>query len=109
MQKSGISVLPAILSVVLLFAIAVVFVFAAGGYRENRRSREVDDIQTAVMHTLVQCYALEGSYPPDLDYLKEHYGLILDRTRYIFHYDIIGANVMPVVHVLPRHDTGAER
>ena len=26
----------------------------------------------------MQCYALEGAYPPNLEYLEDNYGLILD-------------------------------
>ena len=48
----------------------------------------------------VQCYALEGFYPEDLTYLKEHYGLTYDSEKYVVSYEVIGSNLMPDVSVI---------
>ena len=37
-----------------------------------------------------------------LDYLKEHYGLTYDETRYIVNYEVMGSNLMPDVTVLEK-------
>jgi hypothetical protein len=52
----------------------------------------------------VQCYALEGVYPTDLDYLKTHYGLRPDERKYAVYYEYIASNLMPDITVLPRGD-----
>ena len=57
-------------------------------------------LEDAVRSAAVACYAAEGAYPPDVDYLKEHYGLSVDETRYIVHYDIFAENLMPDITVL---------
>ena len=49
----------------------------------------------------VQCYALEGSYPPSLDYLTAHYGVQVDGTRYFVDYQFVASNLMPDITVLP--------
>lgn len=40
--------------------------------------------QLALEHALyrasIQCYAIEGRYPPRISYLKEHYGIIIVHT-----------------------------
>ena len=59
-------------------------------------------IQQAVTKATVQCYAIEGQYPPNLEYMVEHYGLTLDTDRYIVQYDIFASNIMPTILVLPR-------
>lgn len=46
------------------------------------------------------CYASEGIYPPNLEYLEEHYGIQIDRERYTVYYDIFGSNLMPEITVL---------
>ena len=51
------------------------------------------------LRATVQCYAIEGRYPPDLDYLEENYGLILDREHYVYHYRLEGSNLMPEIQV----------
>ena len=46
------------------------------------------------------CYAAEGIYPQDLEYLEEHYGVQVDGDRYVVHYEIFAQNLMPDITVL---------
>ena len=48
----------------------------------------------------VACYAAEGIYPPDLDYLKDHYGVQVDEERYTVFYSVFAENLMPDITVL---------
>jgi hypothetical protein len=48
----------------------------------------------------VACYAAEGIYPPDLQYLKERYGIQVDEYRYTVYYNRFAQNLMPEVTVL---------
>ena len=48
----------------------------------------------------VACYAAEGAYPPSLAYLKDHYGLQVDETRYTVQYSAVAENLMPDITVL---------
>lgn len=54
--------------------------------------------EKAVKRALIQCYAIEGRYPDSIDYLAEHYGLILNEN-YFYHYAAFAANLMPQVAV----------
>ena len=38
-------------------------------------------------------------YPSNLDYLKEHYGLILNEDLYFISYEYEGENLMPNIYV----------
>ena len=58
-------------------------------------------IEEIIDKAMIQCYALEGSYPASLEYL-EVYGVILDRASYYYYFEGIGANVKPIVKVFPR-------
>ena len=60
-----------------------------------RRSEE------AILHAAVSCYAIEGFYPPNLAYLEEHYGVVIDRESCLVYYDLMGSNVLPSVQVVP--------
>jgi len=55
----------------------------------------------AIVRATVQCYSLEGSYPPSLEYLEKNYGLTLDRDKYVYNYQIIGENLMPRIDLFP--------
>lgn len=69
-------------------------------WRQNEAARS--HLEQAVRRCAVACYAAEGIYPPDLDYLTEHYGLRFDETRYRVFYEIFAEDLMPEITVLER-------
>lgn len=79
----------------------VICAFAGlGGVSENNRADRLRVVQLAVERTVVQCYALEGAYPPNIEYLEDNYGLIIDHDRYFVHYKVDASNIMPDVEVM---------
>jgi hypothetical protein len=86
----------------LLIIVSVIFIQSFIGvsrfdsYSENER---IEALETAVTKAAVQCYAIEGSYPPDIDYLAEHYGLVVNNDAYFYHYEIVASNILPVIAV----------
>ena len=92
-----------ILLPVALFC-GMVALFGAGVSRLSDTGREeaLEAAQRAVMRSVITFYAIEGRYPPSIDYLTQNHGLSVDRQRYIVHYDIFADNIMPQVVVLPR-------
>lgn len=63
---------------------------------------ETELVRTAVRSAALTCYAVEGAYPPDVDYLVEHYGLRYNSERFIVAYDAFASNVVPEIRVLER-------
>lgn len=59
-------------------------------------------IESVLLQAAVQCYALEGSYPPDLYYLRDNYGVILDELKYFYFYETQGSNILPKLVVIKR-------
>ncbi len=59
-------------------------------------------LETALRRSAVACYAAEGIYPPTVDYLKEHYGVQIDTSRYHVFYEIFADNIMPQITVLEK-------
>ncbi len=58
-------------------------------------------LQSGIRRASVQCYAIEGRYPPDVGYLTEHYGIWIDEERYAVFYEGFASNVMPDITVVP--------
>ena len=50
----------------------------------------------------VQCYAIEGRYPPSVQYLEENYGIEIDRSRFDVFYEGFASNIMPDITVNSR-------
>ena len=91
-----------------LFFAVVVFALLVGFFlislltttqRNDAHEREM--MSDALRRAIVTCYAVEGKYPPNLDYIYENYGVRIDESRYVVFYDVIAANVMPSVDVIP--------
>ena len=68
-----------------------------------RRTEEegARNLVQAVRRASVQCYAIEGRYPPSVEYLEENYGIAIDRERYHVFYEGFASNIMPDITVFP--------
>lgn len=89
---------------ILLITVTVIIVYGFMGMdRFMRQSSEqyTDSIKQAILRTAAHGYALEGSYPPDLKYMEENYGLLLDHKKYSYVYEVFASNIRPEVEVLP--------
>ncbi|MBD5118184.1 MAG: hypothetical protein HDT37_03600 [Clostridiales bacterium] len=87
--------LPAVIVAVLVFFSTALSTVERGRGEENKRQ-----LEQALRRGCVACYAAEGIYPPDIDYLKEHYGVQVDETQYVVFYTAFADNLMPDITVL---------
>ncbi|MBR6891271.1 MAG: hypothetical protein IKN05_09810 [Clostridia bacterium] len=88
-------------------AIVLVMLLVVGGVwlLINRVGTSSGNAQTqfvteAVHNAALTCYAVEGAYPTSLEYLRKHYGLAYDQSRYLVRYDAFGSNLMPDISVM---------
>ena len=92
---------------VLIFCIMLLLLLGGLSSVSSAASRqEAERLRGSVLQSAVQCYALEGFYPEDLEYLKEHYGLSYDSGKYVISYEAVGSNLMPDVSVIPLQERG---
>lgn len=85
----------------LIFAAFLIFFFVGVGNVSSVVTEESRDIlQDAVVRATVQCYAIEGMYPPNIGYLEENYGLTYDHDRFIVHYEAFADNILPDITVI---------
>lgn len=88
--------------VIILIFTGVIFASSKLSDRVNQDRREI--IQDSINRYVVQCYALEGGYPHSLDYLEDNYTLVLDHSKYVYHYKFIGYNMMPEIAVFEKNE-----
>ncbi len=106
-QKGGkLSILVQILSVLMIFAIVTAIIISMPSFRKSGGRIRSDTIENTIKKYAIQCYAAEGSYPPNLDYLEENYGLILDTEHYFYYYEAFSSNFMPDISVYSRMKIG---
>jgi hypothetical protein len=88
---------------VLIFAlILVMFLFAVEYTGKSQIEKQQESLEVAIARDIVQCYAIEGQYPPTLEYMEEHYGLTYDKNTFFVDYQPIAANLYPDYTVIRR-------
>jgi|LGOV01.1.fsa_nt_gb hypothetical protein len=94
------------LSIMFIVSICIIVIIFSGidSYDNKFDTVETSRIQTVVEKYAIQCYATEGAYPPNVEYLEEHYGLILNEEKYIYEYEPIAENIKPIIHIFIKPD-----
>lgn len=60
---------------------------------------QIEQVESAIQRSLNICYAQEGFYPANIEYLIENYGLIIDDRLYFISYKGFASNIRPDVNV----------
>ena len=79
-----------------------IFFGAMGNLNVDSGEQSRRQLEETLRRAAVACYAAQGAYPPDLDYIEEHWGVQIDRSRYAVFYQVEGSNLMPDITVLER-------
>lgn len=82
----------------LLAACSIAFTHFEQVNRQNNSSLLLQKIDRAV----INCYAIEGTYPPSFEYLKENYGIRVDDKKYYVDYQIFASNIKPEIRLVER-------
>ncbi len=91
-----------IAAVIVFVALVLAFAFLINGITTKGDSQELTIVRDAVKNAALTCYAVEGVYPDDLEYLRENYNLAYNDERYIVYYDAFASNLMPSIKVAER-------
>ena len=83
------------LPIVFFIVILVVFFILLGSVSDDTLDRQKSSLETALEHDIAQCYALEGRYPENVEYLSDHYGLTYDHNTFVVQYEFYGENLYP--------------
>ena len=96
-----------LIALALVIAAVAAVLLLSGRVQRDLARQSAQSVQDAVLRSAVQCYSVEGAYPSSVDYLEEHYGLMIDHKTYIVSYDAFSSNLLPQVEVLVQGDEGA--
>lgn len=86
--------------IALAVTIASFFFYAVSNLETGHALEGKELLEENLRKAAVSCYAAEGVYPPDLDYIQKHYGIQIDQNRYAVHYEVFASNLMPDITVL---------
>ncbi len=107
-KRGKLYIISRIFAVLTVFAIIAAILFRMPAYGRKTAYSRAESVEQTVRRYVVQCYASEGGYPPDLEYLAANYGLILNNDSYFYFYSAHGANIAPEVRVFVRREKNRE-
>ena len=86
--------------IVLALAVAAVVLLAVVNVKKSEAASGRDRLEQSIRRGVMACYAQEGVYPPDIEYLRQNYALEYDEEKYSVRYDIFAENLMPYITVI---------
>jgi len=91
-----------IVKIVLIAAVLVLAVVLIGRISNSQQSAESEIVRQSIKDAAINCYAVEGAYPDDLEYLRENYMLAYNEDRYFVTYNAFSSNHIPDIYVTER-------
>ena len=87
----------------VLFSVVAAFCMIGLQSADNKQRQEGLRIaEESILRGAVRCYAQEGMYPPDYEYLKDNYGIRVDEEKFTVFYTVFASNMMPDVTVIEK-------
>ena len=94
-----------IAAILIFVALIIAFVFLINNITGKGNGRELEIVRDAVKNAALTCYAVEGMYPDDIKYLRDHYNLSFNEEKYVVYYEPFASNVIPAIRVVERGAT----
>ena len=91
-----------IVKIIVIAAVIVGAVLLINRIDTRQQSSETQIVRDAVKNAALTCYAVEGAFPEDVEYLREHYSLAYDESRYFVTYEAFAPNVIPSIYITER-------
>ena len=97
-----------VITIIFSAVIIAVFMIAVRLVSGGNVARQEESLSRALENDITTCYAMEGSYPESLAYLKENYGLTYDEHEFFVDYQVRGSNIRPVVTIIRKNQDEQE-
>jgi hypothetical protein len=85
--------------VVFTLVLLVVIVVAVSQAAEANRAEGIRLLEDAIVRAAVHSYAVNGFFPASLDYIEQNFGIHIDHSRFVVHYDVFASNILPDIRV----------
>ncbi len=89
---------------VAFVTVLILFLIGIRSVSDTSLAKQQESLETALTRSISQCYAVEGVYPPSLEYLVNHYGLTYNPEVFLVDYEYYGSNLLPEITVLRRQN-----
>ncbi|MCL2840035.1 MAG: hypothetical protein FWE05_04600 [Defluviitaleaceae bacterium] len=90
-------------SIIFTVAIVIIIFFSLRQTEYSSRAEGVRILEESIMRVAIHSFAVEGHFPESIAYIEENYNIFIDRTRFVVHYDVFAANLLPDIRVFELH------
>ncbi len=91
-----------IIKIIIIIAVLALAVILINKMDSRQQSSETQIVRDAVKNAALTCYAVEGAFPEDVEYLRQYYSLAYDESRYFVTYEAFAPNVIPSIYITER-------
>lgn len=88
-----------LIAIIMLLGVIVWSICGINRAEKIQYKQQRQELVNSIRKTVTLCYSIEGCYPPNIEYLINNYGLIVDKDKYIVHYEIFASNIAPEIEV----------
>ena len=91
-----------IIKLVVIALILVGAVLLVDNISKSEQTTESEIVRQSIKDAAINCYAVEGAYPDNLEYLRENYMLAYNEDNYFVTYNPFSSNHIPDIYVTER-------
>ena len=103
-MKTAIKIIKNCIPFIIALGLVFVMLTAAGNLQGGSKTEEKEHLEDALRRAALSCYASQGYYPPDLEYITSRYGIQIDTDSFAVFYTVFAENIMPDIDVVVRHE-----
>ncbi len=86
--------------VILLFILIISWFFISfNNIQKATDAQQLCQTRKMIQNASSLCYSIEGSYPPNIEYLVDNYDLVLNQDKYLVLFEAFASNVMPEISI----------
>lgn len=89
-----------LIKLLTLISILVLTFSLSKGLYVKTENNKTEELKKTIQTASIECYAVEGMYPPSVEYLEENYGIQIDRNKYNVFYSGFASNMLPDITVV---------
>ena len=97
-------ILKSCLPFIIAAAVLWISLTSVGNLSAGSKIEERQHLEDALRRAALSCYASQGYYPPDVEYIEDRYGIQIDRENFAVFYDVFAENIMPEIDVVVLHE-----
>ena len=90
----------AVMPLLFTAAVIVMIMFGLQQTQQASRAESLRVLEDSIRRAVVVAYAVDGRYPESIQYIEENFGIHIDWTRFVVHYQIFASNVFPDIAVI---------